>query len=86
MNTPLETITPHDALILQQISEDGEDDVMSLASELHEPRGKVLARLNALRSKGLITVVDNYNGIWVRLSRKGKRMVSYLWPETHFAL
>ncbi len=85
MKTSYTAITPHDALLLQQISEDGEDDLASLSAELREPRKAVLARIHALRAKGLITIIHNYQDVWVRLSRRGKYIVRDLWPETRFA-
>lgn len=81
MKNLFHSLNTRDTLILQQISEDVEGDVSSLAEELGEPREKIVVRLQALRQKGLVVITRNYEGICVQLSRKGKMMMNYMWPE-----
>lgn len=66
------------ALVLQQIQEDGQDDIMSLSYILSINHQRVFHIVKALQHKGLVQVYDD---AVVRLSRKGKRMMHYVWPE-----
>ena len=75
------SINPRDALILQQISLHGEDDVEGLSVELGESRQRIINRLHALRTSGLVILRSNYEDIWVELTNKGKRLVNNIWPE-----
>lgn len=75
------TLTTDEALVLQQISEHGEDDLISLSRGLHMNRHKVIKQLNHLRRKGLITIQATYDDWWVQTSIRGKRLVAYMWPE-----
>jgi DNA-binding MarR family transcriptional regulator len=75
------TITSEEAIILQQISESGEEDVISLARGLRMNRARVMQTLDHLKHKGLITIKATYGDWWVRTSAKGTRLVRYMWPE-----
>ena len=75
------SLTTDEALVLQQISEHGEDDLISLSHDLHMNRHRVIEQLNRLRRKGLITVRATYDDWWVQTSIRGKRLVAYMWPE-----
>lgn len=81
MKTPHINLTNEDALVLQLISESGEEDVISLEQSLNMNRGRVLASLESLRHKGLITIRRISGDWWVRISSKGKRLTNYMWPE-----
>ncbi len=75
------------ALVLQQIREEGEGDVSSLAETLHLNRARIKHIIKSLQSKGLLLVKSSsYGEAWVRLSRKGQRMVTYIWPEQSFIM
>ena len=74
-------LSTSEAIVLQQLHEDGEDDVSLLSRQLGLPRGRILALVNSLKQKGLIIINHEYQGTWVRLSRKGNRLIAYLWPE-----
>ena len=82
MKQTYQLLTPRDTLILQQISDDYEEDVADLARELGEPRDKVIGRLHALHRKGLVSISNSYTGAVVRLSRKGNALLRYMWPES----
>lgn len=81
MKTPTINLSNDDALVLQQISESGEEDVMSLASGLGMHRGRIMAILNSLRRKGLITIERTAGEWWVQISQKGKELSTYVWPD-----
>lgn len=70
-----------DAMVLQQISESGEEDVISLSQTLGMRRGRVIASIESLRRKGLIVVQRTAGDWWVRVSSKGKQLSHYVWPE-----
>lgn len=74
------------ALVLQQISEDGEDGFEDLIGTLRLDRSRLGHILQALHHKGLIRIEHATFGeeIWLSLSAKGKRLMSYLWPEAQF--
>ncbi len=81
MKTPQIDLTNEDALVLQQISESGEEDVASLSQTLGMQRGRVMASIESLRRKGLIIVQRTASDWWVRVSSRGKQLSHYVWPE-----
>ena len=68
-------------LILQQIYEDGGDDVVVLAGQVGLSRRTVMNILADLRRKGLMAIDQIYGDAWVRLTARGKRLVQKIWPE-----
>lgn len=66
------------ALVLQQIQEDGEDDIASLSYSLSISPHRIFHIVKALQHKGLVQIYDD---AFVSLSGKGKRMLRYVWPE-----
>ena len=74
-------LTTTEALVLQQVHEDGEDDLPSLSRQLGMSRGYAMAVVASLKHKGLLVVTDTYHQLWVRPSVRGKRMVHYIWPQ-----
>lgn len=81
MKTPRINLSNEDAMVLQQISETGEEDLVSLARNLDMRRARVMASLESLRRKGLITIQRTASDWWVHMSSKGKAMSTYIWPE-----
>ena len=79
MNVSLST---NEALILQQISETGEEDIISLASILGLRRQQIMTTLERLRKKGLISIQRTASDWWVSVSSKGKEFSHYVWPDT----
>lgn len=75
------TISNEEAIVLQQISESGEEDLVSLARGLRMHRSRVMRHLEHLKHKGLITIKATYGDWWVRTSAEGTRLVRYMWPE-----
>ena len=65
------------ALVLQEVAEVGEEDIAMLEESLRFDHARLMHILQNLRHKGLITFSHN----WVRLSSKGRRLLTYLWPE-----
>lgn len=74
-------LTTNEALILQQIYEDGGDDVVVLAGQVGLSRRTVMNILADLRRKGLMAIDQIYGDVWVRLTARGKRLVQKIWPE-----
>ena len=74
-------LTTNEALILQQIYEDGSDDVVVLAGQVGLSRRTVMNILADLRRKGLMAIDQIYGNAWVRLTARGKRLVQKIWPE-----
>lgn len=74
-------LTTNEALILQQIYEDGGDDVVVLAVQVGLSRRTVMNILVDLRRKGLMAIDQIYGDTWVRLTARGKRLVQKIWPE-----
>lgn len=74
-------LTTNEALVLQQVHEDGEDDLPTLSRQLSLPRSYAAAIVASLKHKGLLIVTDQYQQLWVRPSARGKRMVRYIWPQ-----
>jgi DNA-binding MarR family transcriptional regulator len=81
MQTHLHGVPVDYALVLQQINEVGEEDLTSLSETLRLSRGRLLHILEALKHKGLISVIgSSYGAVMIRLSRKGQKYISQLWP------
>lgn len=74
-------LTTNEALILQQIYEDGGDDVVVLAGQVGLSRRTVMNILADLCRKGLMAIDQIYGDAWVRLTTRGKRLVQKIWPE-----
>lgn len=70
-----------EAIILQQIHDDIEEDVAMLSSQLGMSRSRIAAIVDTLKQKGLLIINHDYHGTWVRLSSRGNRLMAYLWPE-----
>jgi DNA-binding MarR family transcriptional regulator len=77
------------AMVLQQISDDEGDGFDDLAESLRLERGRLAHIVHALHHKGLIRLEGgNAAGreVWLSLSSKGRRLMSYLWPESSLKL
>ncbi|HYH75720.1 MAG TPA: MarR family winged helix-turn-helix transcriptional regulator [Candidatus Saccharimonadales bacterium] len=71
-------------LVLQQINEDGGDGFDDLAEALNIERGRLGHIVQSLYHKGLIMIdYAASRESWMSLSTKGKRFVTYLWPESN---
>lgn len=81
MKNRLVNLSTEDALIFQQISESGEEDVVSLSRELGIKRQRVLVALDRLKRKGLIVVKHTAGDWWIYMSTRGKQLSRYVWPE-----
>jgi DNA-binding MarR family transcriptional regulator len=76
-------LSPDEAMVLQQVYEDGEDDIRSLAYELGVTRQNVIAEALKLEQKGLLDFQHSFDGLLIKVSRRGKRVIRQLWPEAH---
>ena len=75
------TLTTNEALVLQQVYENGGDEAAMLAAQMGMPRRTVMSVLADLRRKGLMAIDQAYGDAWVRLNTRGKRLVQRIWPE-----
>ena len=74
------------AIVLQQVNESGEEDLTTLSETLLYDRPRLSHILQGLRQKGLIYFSqDTYREPLIRLSGKGRRLMSYMWPEMGMA-
>ena len=74
------TLTTNEALVLQQVYENGGDEAAMLAAQMGMPRRTAMNVLADLRRKGLMAIDQAHGDAWVRLTR-GKRLVQRIWPE-----
>ena len=72
------------ALVLQQLSEDGKDDLYDLAEIVQIDRYRLRHVIKSLHHKGLITIDNIGYNTWLSLSSKGRRLMRYLWPESGY--
>ena len=63
------TLTTNEALVLQQVYEDGGDEAAMLAAHMGMPRRTAMNVLADLRRKGLMAIDQAYGDAWVRLTR-----------------
>lgn len=77
------------ALVLQTVHENGEEDFANLAETLRFDRQRLAHIIEALRHKGLIYLTNSsrtaYTTAWIRLSSKGRKFMTSIWPESGMA-
>ena len=75
-------LSVNEALILQQVYEDGVDDVDSIVDQAGMPKKVTMNILTELKSKGLLTVIQQtYGKILVSVTSQGKKLINTMWPE-----
>ena len=75
-------LSVNEALILQQVYEDGVDDVDNIVDRAGMPKKVTMNVLTELKSKGLLTVIQQtYGKILVSVTSQGKKLVNAMWPE-----
>jgi hypothetical protein cdiviTM7_02395 len=74
-------LTTNEALVLQQVYENGGDEAAILAAQMGMPRRTAMHVLADLRRKGLMAIDQVYGDAWVWLTTRGKRLVQRIWPE-----
>lgn len=75
-------LSVNEALILQQVYEDGVDDVDNIGDQAGMPKKVTMNVLTELKSKGLLTVIQQtYGKILVSVTSQGKKLVNAMWPE-----
>ena len=57
-------LTTNEALVLQQVYEDGSDDAAMLAAQMGLPRRTAMNVLADLRDKGLMAIDQAYGDAW----------------------
>ena len=75
------TLTTNEALVLQQVYENGGDEAAMLVAQMGMPRRTAMNVLADLRRKGLMAIDQAYGDAWVRLTTRSKRLVQRIWPE-----
>jgi len=81
-----DTITTNEAMVLQQVYEDGEDDIRSLSYELGITRQRAIQEALKLEQKGLLTFRNSFDGLLLKVSGRGRAMVRQLWPEAQLTV
>lgn len=75
-------LSVNEALILQQVYEDGVDDVDNIVDQAGMPKKVTMTVLTELKSKGLLTVIEQtYGKILVSVTSQGKKLVNAMWLE-----
>ena len=75
-------LSVNEALILQQVYEDGVDDVDNIVDQAGMPKKVTMTVLTELKSNGLLTVIQQtYGKILVSVTSQGKKLVNAMWPE-----
>ena len=77
------TLSTNEAIVLQQVHESGEDDAQSLASQLGMSRNHTMNIIQRLKQKGLVAIDSDVDGVWVHMTRRGHKLMSYMWPQAH---
>ena len=76
-------LSVNEALILQQVFEDGVDDVENIVDQAGMPKKVTMNVLSELKSKGLLTVIQqSYGKILVSVTSQGKKLVNAMWTES----
>ena len=75
-------LSVNEALILQQVYEEGVDDVDNIVDQAGMPKKVTMKVLTELKSRGLLTVIQQtYGKILVSVTSQGKKLVNAMWPE-----
>lgn len=75
-------LSVNEALILQQVYEEGVDDVDNIVDQAGMPKKVTMNVLTELKSKGLLTVIQQtYGKILVSVTSQGKKLINTMWPE-----
>ena len=77
----INNLTPNEAIVLQQIYEDGEDDVRTLSQMLGMSAKSVVAVVAHLKKRGLVAISNDLGDLWIEVSAKGRCLIKKLWPE-----
>ena len=80
-------LTTNEAIVLQQVHEDGEDDIRSLSYELGMSRREIINNALRLEQKGLLDLHQSFDGLLLHVSQRGKTIIKQIWPnaQTLFA-
>lgn len=74
-------LSTNEALVLQQVYEDGEENARTLARQLNLSRPHVVTILSRLRQKGLISLDSDMDGLWTRVTKNGSQLIRSMWPD-----
>jgi DNA-binding MarR family transcriptional regulator len=92
MNTPTKQpanetliISAQQAMVLLEIDEMVEDDAVSVSRALNMNVGRVVQIARDLHKKGLVIVKRVSGELYLRLTKKGKRLMGSLWPAQAYS-
>ena len=71
-----------EAIILQQVHDDIENDPSTLSRQLSMSRQRTITIIEHLKRKGLLAIDHDLDGLFVHLTRKGQKLIQYMWPES----
>lgn len=74
------------ALVLQEISEVGEEDIVTLSDTLRLSKDRLLHIIKSLKNKGLVHIRSTTQDTWVVISKKGGKLMTEIWPQSQSAL
>lgn len=74
------------ALVLQEISEVGEEDIVTLSDTLRLSKDRLLHIIKSLKNKGLVRIRNTAQDTWVAMSKKGDKLMAEIWPQSQIAL
>lgn len=75
------------SLVLQEVGDHGAEELYELAETLSLDHGRLQHILSALQHKGLVALNNTYGrGVWIRLTAKGRKFMTTLWPESDTGL
>ncbi len=68
--------------VLRRVRDNGEEDLASLPGKIDINHSRLSHIIKSLKKKGLIVVSPStYDGAWVRLSTKGRKLMNYVNPD-----
>ncbi len=70
------------ALVLQEVEENGTEDFDNIAESLQLDRSRLWHIIHVLQRKGLITIHNYSQDIWINLSTKGSKLITYMLPDS----
>ena len=80
--TKQNNLTINEALILQQINDDGADSASDLAFQTGLSKYSVMKIVEKLRDQKLVSIKNG----WASLTYKGRNLLQNIWPEAQFTV
>lgn len=77
-------LNANEAVILQQIFDDGEDEIRDIEYEMHMPHHQIIDVIGRLRRKGFVTIKSDFDSMWIRVTARGRHLMLEAWPEAGY--